>query len=157
MKKLPALTKLKQIDRTVAICSAVCIIALAIGLMPYLFVRTSSTHVASFLELFFDFRQVSLNKNGLLYSLITSFFSDFCWAFAMPFFLFAFTKGRASGYFYIFLTPIIGSILELFQFFGVIDGVGDIIDAIIYFSASFLGYIILKRWILNDKRITEQQ
>lgn len=67
----------------------------------------------------------------------------------MPFSLFAFTNGKFSKYFYIFSTPIIGSTLEFFQFLGVINGVGDIIDALIYFSASFLGYIIIERGILK--------
>lgn len=156
MKKFSLITKIKQIDRAMVICSVVCFAALAIGLMPYLFIRTSSTYVTSFLGLFFEFRQIPLDKNGLLYPLITSFFSDFCWAFAMPFFLFVFTRGRLSKYFYMLNMPIIGGLLELFQFLGIVDGVGDIIDVIIYFIASFLGYIILERWILNGTRTAEQ-
>ena len=74
----------------------------------------------------------------------------------MPFFLFVFTRGRLSKYFYMLNMPIIGGLLELFQFLGIVDGVGDIIDAIIYFIASFLGYTILERWILNGKRTAEQ-
>ena len=59
-------------------------------------------------------------------------------------------------HFYMLNMPIIGGLLELFQFLGIVDGVGDIIDVIIYFIASFLGYIILERWILNGTRTAEQ-
>jgi hypothetical protein len=152
MKNASLLEKSKKIDKTKVICIAICFVVLAVGLMPYLFIRTSSTYISSFLGMFFHFQRISLGENGLLYILLTSFFSDFCWAFAMPFALFAFTNGRFSKYFYILTMPIIGSVFELFQFFGVIDGVGDIIDAFIYFSASFLGYIIIERGITNGKQ-----
>ena len=152
MIHIPFLTKIKQIDKTNLLCLLICFAVLAIGLMPYLFIRTSSTYISSFLGMFFDFQQISLDENSLLYMLLTSFFSDFCWAFSMPFALFAFTSGRFSKYFYILTMPIIGSVFELFQFFGVIDGVGDIIDAFIYFSASFLGYTTIERGILNGKQ-----
>lgn len=136
-------------NKACIICFFISFFALIVGLIPYLSIRTSSTHISSFLSLFFDFKKIPLNQNGLLYSLITSFFSDFCWDFAMPFSLFAFTRGKFSKYFYMLSTPIIGSALELLQFFGIIDGVGDIFDSLIYFTSSFLGYIIIERGILK--------
>lgn len=148
MKKLPLSKKI--------ICLTICVVALALGLMPYLVIRTSSTYVSSFIGIFFHFEKIELDTNGWLYVLLTSYFSDFCWAFAMPFSLYALTNGCYSKYYYILCMPIIGSALEFCQFLGIIDGVGDIIDAIIYFIASFLGYIIIERGILHEQH-TEQQ
>lgn len=99
--------------------------------------------------MFFHFEKITLDEDGLLYILITSFFSDFCWAFAMPFALFAFTDGNYSKKFYILCMPIIGTVLEFLQFLGVFSGVGDWFDAIIYFIASFMGYITIERRVLS--------
>lgn len=142
-------------------CFLVSLAVLAIGLLPYLFVRTSSTHISSFLGMFFCFKRISLEDNRLIYSLLTSFFSDFCWAFAMPLQLFAFTNGKFSKCFYVFITPAIGGMFEIFQFLGLVNGVGDIIDALIYFIASFLGWLTVERgflkWQTNRKRKTKNR
>lgn len=156
MRKLNVLKKTEQTEKNRWIkaeiwCLIICFFALLAGLLPYLFVRTSSTHISNFFDIFIHIEKIGLDKNGLLYKFLTSWFSDFCWAFAMPFFLVAVTKGRLSKWFYILGVPFVGSILELFQFLGVMDGVGDIIDAVIYFLASFLGYIIIERGVLNGK------
>lgn len=146
MKKIDLISR---INKVTVICFFVCFVALAIGLFPYLFIRTSSTHISSFLDIFFDFKKIPLVENGWFYSLMTSYFSDFWWALAMPFMLFGFTNGRLSKYFYVLSTPAVGGILEYFQHLGLIDGVGDVLDTLIYFFASVLGYIIIERGILK--------
>lgn len=166
MRKILSFLKTKHIKfpknfETRAICLFISFITLVIGLIPYLFIRTSHTYISIFLDFFFNFKTIALDEESLFYALTTSYFSDFCWAFAMPFLLFAVTNGKFSKCFYILGTPIIGSILEFFQLFDILDGVGDIIDAIIYFLASFLGYMFIKggvlKWQTNRRKNTKRQ
>lgn len=152
MKKADFSNVLKHINRVNIICLVISLSALLAGLAPYLFIRTSSTYLSSFINQFFDFERIPLNKEGLLYSLITSFLSDFCWAFSMPFAIFALTAQKYSKAFYVFITPIVGGILELFQLFGIIDGTGDIIDILIYFVASALGYTIIEKVLKKPQK-----
>ena len=149
MKLLNSILEKAKQKKIALICLAISVVCLAFGLLPYLFVRTSGTYISLFFDLFFDFEKIPLNKNGFFYQVITQFFSDCCWAFAMPFFLFAFTGGRLPKKFYFLTMPIIGSVLEVFQFLGIIDGVGDVIDVLIYFIGSILGFIVIERGLLK--------
>ena len=157
MKLQSIFTKIKQIEKAKIICLAIHLGTLFLGLLPYLFIRTSSSYISSFIGRFFYFTQIPLDKNSVFYIVMTSFFSDFCWAFEMPFALFVFTNGSHSKFFYILCMPIMGSILELCQYFKLLDGVGDIIDCLIYFAASFLGYSIIERIMKHGRTAAEQQ
>ena len=149
--------KIKRVDTATKLCLAICFGMLALGLLPYLFIRTSDTHISAFLGKFIPLRQLPLDENGLFYRIMTSFFSDFCWAFSMPFALYAFTQGRLSKSVYTLGIPIIGSAFEFLQYIGVLDGVGDIIDCVLYFVASFLGYLIIERGVTHVGTTSKQQ
>ena len=65
-------TKIKQIEKAKIICLAIHLGTLFLGLLPYLFIRTSSSYISSFIGRFFYFTQIPLDKNSVFFNAFAS-------------------------------------------------------------------------------------
>lgn len=124
---------MKTTCRYVRFCLIHSITALLIGVAIYIFFR-EHTYINSF----FGLQKIS-SRDSLLLDAISFYLPDFLWAYSLTFMLALFCEHRLSGV----ISSLFGVVWEIMQRIGAVSGTFDMIDILMYITASMFAVLIL--------------
>ena len=88
-------------------------------------------------------------------SFTRNFIPDFLWAMAFNFSLAPIFK-ELFGQKYLVATGTVcflcGTLYEVFQCIGICKGYGDVVDVVVYFTATLLGCNLIKKYYIKEKK-----
>ena len=126
-------------------------VLLGLGGTIYILFR-ENTYIANFTEKFIYFDNVRSRLYFLNCNFLKYYFTDFTWAFSLCCGLFSFYPSKVSNVIKIGLvTFLLGTIWEIIQYIGIIKGTGDVLDLMMYLSASVIAVTINIIIILRRK------
>ena len=119
-----------------------CVSSIAIGGAYYLLFK-NNTIFESIVCRFVDFMPIKKRLPRITSSLLNNHLCDFLWAFSLYCGLCAiFLPTKKQGIVVFLGCVILGIIWELFQFYGVVGGTGDILDVVTYIFGAFVSLLI---------------
>ena len=121
------------------------VVPLLIG--TYIYIRYSPNVIfVGYLNNFVELKAKELNSATLF---LRNYFCDFCWSYSLAFFISFIYYENLSLVYSILIPTTIGSVIELLQLIGFINGTYDLFDIFVELLATLLCFMILK--IRNDK------
>lgn len=121
---------------------ALCVSSLAIGGAYYLLFK-NNTIFESIVCKFVDFMSIKNRLPRITSRFLNNHFCDFLWVFSLYCGLCAiFLPTKKQSMVIFFAVVILGTVWELFQFYGVVSGTGDILDVVTYVFGAYVSLLI---------------
>ena len=92
----------------------------------------------TYINSFFGLQKIS-SRDSLLLDAISFYLPDFLWAYSLTFMLALFCEHRLSGV----ISSLFGVVWEIMQRIGAVSGTFDMIDILMYITASMFAVLIL--------------
>lgn len=132
------------------LCLISALFAFVLGVVCYIFFNPDA-NVTKWIGYYFNVKTIYL-KPEILHIIIKSFAADFFWSLSFTLAVQSIMNFFGRQKLYLLYCSVLGVLFELLQLFGIVRGVFDIFDIIVYIAGSFTAIAVIKLiWRLCDE------
>ena len=123
-------------------CIILAVISLCLGLCVYLFFN-QSTYIYKILPVELQFKQINCD-NSVLYIFIKDYCADLLWSISFTFVVQSILMLNFKSVYWLLLTAMLGTSVEVMQLFNIINGTFDLYDIFVYLLGALISILIIK-------------